>query len=936
MAGQKQSAHWFFGSKGGLDFTSGKPVEKAGNLETLEGSASISDVRGNLLFYTDGTTVYNAKHQIMLNGIGLLGNTSSTQSAIIAPDPSNFKRFYIFTVDVPYVDPDDVNDTISGINYSLVDMTLDDGLGGVVSSQKNIPLLEYASEKIAATSHYSENAIWIIAFSNEKRALQDSKFNTFYAFKVDETGVSKEPVKSVLNIYPNSYYIDYRGYLKFSPNGSKIVCNSQLSGSFVADFNKETGKVSNPLTLEMEDDVLLEEVYGAEFSPSGQYLYIDTFYDTDDSFFDQNEVLGNNRKLYQFNLNSPDINNSRKLIDKSEHFRGALQLALDGKIYRVLSKGYLYQSSQTLGAINNPNNEASTVNYNPEAIVLEKGYVTQGLPPFIQSFFLAQIEVEDHCFGKPTQFEIFLNDDFKSVVWDFGDPTTTNDTSSELAPTYTYKAPGTYKVTAEITLLDNSKEIYEKTFTIHENPKITLETAYNHYFLYQEFDLKVKTLTVQDNFTYEWKGPHGFTSTDSIPKVEINEIVQHSNYSVTVANEFGCVGEAEKAIIVHEDVESELGEDQKYCDGQSYIIGYPEKKGFTYLWNDGLTTHERKVEKSGIYTLTVTTPDGNKNTGSISVTIMPPIELVIQSKFSHYFYGDTIKLSFQTNLTENEYYQWDGPNHFNSNSKSVEVFVEGKQNQGIYSLFLKEKIVGCNKTVTKPIKTFIDVETALGKDTHLCYNETTTYSYPIEEGFSYSWNDGITSNERTFSKPGIYTLTVTTPDGNKNTGSVNISKTDLAIEKVETCYNQLFVIPKNGMKPYEYSLNGFDYQNNPLFTNIPQGFHKIYVKDAKGCIVKTEGDYFTEFQLYQAFSPNGDHINDFWDLSSLNGCRNIDVKIFDRYGKFLHRMNANQLIWDGRARGKPLPSNSYWFVIEFNDGQSPTLKGHVTIKRSRD
>lgn len=943
LMGQKQAAHWFFGTNGGLDFNSGTPVEKKGALRTLEGSASISDGNGNLLFYTDGITVYNANHEVMLNGRELYGDTTSTQSAIIIPNPINFREYYIFTVDATSLDGTifdenpEKEDLINGVNYSVVDIFLDKGLGKV-TDQKNIHLLDYSAEKLTAIKIINKNVFWVIIFSNANNGeSKNKKFDTFYAYKIDENGVNN-PIKSTLEIFSEET-TDHRGYMKISPDGSKIICNSQSNRALLVDFDIETGIVSNPFILQMEDDIKHEDVYGAEFSPSGQYLYIDAFFDTDEGYpiIDNFNILGNNRKLYQFDVSATDINGSRKLIDQSVDFRGALQLAMDGKIYRVLSKGYLYDSARTLGVINYPDNEAATVDYNPEAIVLQEGYVTQGLPPFIQSFFLAQIAVEDHCFGELTSFEIFFTEQFKSIIWDFGDPTTTDDTSTDIRPTYTYSTPGTYKVTAEITLLNDSKEVYEKEFTIYENPEVTIQTTYDHYFLWQEFDLKAEIQSGnKNNFMYHWKGPNGFTSTDLNPVVKINGMIQNIDYSVIVTNEFGCEGNAQKVITVHEDVESRLGEDRKHCDGQNLTIGYPEKIGFTYLWNDGVKTHEREITESGTYTLTVTTPDGNQDTGSIEVIIVPPITLEIQSAFTNYFYGDTIKFSPLTNINDNLYYRWSGPNNFSSNNEIAEIFIKGEQNQGAYILYLEEVVVGCNKIANKNINTFIDVETALGEDAHLCYGETVTYSYPLEAGFTYLWDDGITSNQREITAAGTYTLTVTTPDGNSNTGSVTVTKTDLAIEKVETCYHQLFVSPQGGTAPYEYSLDGMNYQSSPLFTNILQGFHKIYVKDAKGCIVKTQGDYFVAFNLYQAFSPNGDNINDYWDLSALNGCRNIDVKIFDRYGKFLHQMNAGQLIWDGRVKGKPVPSNTYWFIIEFNDDRTPILKGHVTIKRVKD
>ncbi|MFC7667853.1 hypothetical protein ACFQT0_10980 [Hymenobacter humi] len=54
--------------------------------------------RASLLFYTNGETVWNRKHQPMPNGRKLMGSGSSTQSALIVPDPGSGNVFYIFTV----------------------------------------------------------------------------------------------------------------------------------------------------------------------------------------------------------------------------------------------------------------------------------------------------------------------------------------------------------------------------------------------------------------------------------------------------------------------------------------------------------------------------------------------------------------------------------------------------------------------------------------------------------------------------------------------------------------------------------------------------------------------------------------------------------------------------------------------------------------------
>src|SRR5687768_1932810 len=79
---QKEANIWFFGTNAGLDFNSGSPVAITGGMiNTHEGCASVCDANGDLLFYSDGITVWNKNHQVMPNGSGLSGDYSSTQSA---------------------------------------------------------------------------------------------------------------------------------------------------------------------------------------------------------------------------------------------------------------------------------------------------------------------------------------------------------------------------------------------------------------------------------------------------------------------------------------------------------------------------------------------------------------------------------------------------------------------------------------------------------------------------------------------------------------------------------------------------------------------------------------------------------------------------------------------------------------------------------------
>ena len=93
----------FFGANAGVNFSTGNPAYIAGGqINTLEGCASISDPQGALLFYTDGSRVWDKNHTVMPNGTGLYGDDSSTSSGLIVPSPNNSNIYYIFTVDEPH------------------------------------------------------------------------------------------------------------------------------------------------------------------------------------------------------------------------------------------------------------------------------------------------------------------------------------------------------------------------------------------------------------------------------------------------------------------------------------------------------------------------------------------------------------------------------------------------------------------------------------------------------------------------------------------------------------------------------------------------------------------------------------------------------------------------------------------------------------------
>ncbi|MGE5944918.1 MAG: hypothetical protein ACM31G_11330 [Flavobacteriales bacterium] len=383
---QSEAANWYFGFGAGIKFNQANGTVASlndGQLVTFEGCTSISDDTGNLLFYTDGTTIWNKNHGAMAGG--LLGDSSSTQSAIIVPKPDDSNIYYVFTVGSQF------NNT--GLHYSVVDISLNGGLGGVTNY--NTRLLNVSSEKITAVlKDCITKSMWVVAFASADG--NSESYNTFHAFEVSVNGVNANSVKSTFPIN----ITDPRGYLKLSPDGTKMASANFTSNNtytytpdrlFLYDFDTTTGIVSNPVNLPINSQNNFP--YGLEFSPNSQLLYVHSSNGFQSNNFASNNDPTNHRStLTQFDLTQTNIQAAQVSIDDRQLYRGGLQLGPDGKIYRALTATY-DTGLPYLGVINNPNEVGTACNYQHNAINLSPNQSSQGLPPFIQSLFNTQIDI---------------------------------------------------------------------------------------------------------------------------------------------------------------------------------------------------------------------------------------------------------------------------------------------------------------------------------------------------------------------------------------------------------------------------------------------------------------------------------------------------------------------------------------------------------------
>lgn len=353
LLAQNQANIWYFGQFAGLDFNSGTPrVLNNGALNTDEGCATISNAFGQLMFYTDGMTVWNRRHLPMPNGSDLMGNRSSTQSAVAVPKPGNDSIYYLFTVD-NYAGP-------NGFRYSVIDMSRDNGNGVVID--KNILLFAPSTEKVTAVRHWNNTDVWVIAHEWES--------NAFRSYLVTKDGVSNTPVISNIGSIHEGEPGNTIGYMKVSPDGSKIALAQYKTTRFeLFRFNAGTGVVSSPIVLE---DSSYVSPYGVEFSPDGRKLYIGNF--GSPSRVRQVDVEVYDPDIIKYSV--MNISKNRKGLGY-----GALQVAPDGKIYIAQS------NSETIACIRNPNELGMGCKFAEDWINLGDGLSKSGLPTFIQSYY---------------------------------------------------------------------------------------------------------------------------------------------------------------------------------------------------------------------------------------------------------------------------------------------------------------------------------------------------------------------------------------------------------------------------------------------------------------------------------------------------------------------------------------------------------------------
>jgi len=371
---QKQDRIWLFAYQSGIDFNDiSNPIPLSSNITSpgVVSFASIANNSGELLFYTAGVDltlfpmrIFDKNGNVMHDGDSLKGYPWVCQGSMIIPFPNDSSKYYIFISD---------RDGAIGnsLYYSIVDMSLNNGLGSVIA-RENLMLSDHINEKLNAVKHANGRDWWLIVQSTNTDSL-------FHKFLISPTGISG-PFNQLIGSGDNRNKA--HGQMIFSKDGRRLGLVSSNATVDLFDFDRCTGELFNYIGVGEGVTSAPNFYYGCSFSPNGNVFYTSS-------------IRYEYKNIYQYDLTASDIQSSKQLI-YSYPDTGLLQnvemgmhlLGPDDRIY--IAKG-IYPGTPNwdtyythhMDVISNPDNIGLGCNFLASSFDLGNGKTINGLPTML-------------------------------------------------------------------------------------------------------------------------------------------------------------------------------------------------------------------------------------------------------------------------------------------------------------------------------------------------------------------------------------------------------------------------------------------------------------------------------------------------------------------------------------------------------------------------
>lgn len=929
---------WAFSIFVGLDFNSGTALPFTTSMQANEGCASVCNSAGGLLFYTEGVTVYNKLGAIMPSGLGIVpfGTSSTTQGVLIVPLPGSTTIYYVFSIE--YSAGNISAPPIGKFAYSIVDMSLDGGLGAVTTA--GIPIANNLSEKMIAIRGNNCN-IWVLTHSKDSAI--------FRAYEITSAGINLTPVVSSVGSFSgtDSYSA---GVMKISHDRLKLAVqciranSSFVRGTELYDFNPTTGVVSNCRVLET-----VRNGYGAEFSPDNSKLY-------------SSEYSPGFNYVAQYDISLPTtaaIVASKVTLSTAaiptQAIIGDMKLAYDNKIYRISDDLPPY-INRFIDVINFPNNPGSSCGFVAKALNISPNWNVYGLPNTVWTVHYDTIYARRDtagCFSATGSATIASSHTGTGYLWYDGVTTAT----------HTITSAGIYWVAVHNACNVVMDTIVVHAATIPPPPTITGDTIYCYGDPYTPLS------AIGSNILW-YTSPSSTTGTLSPPVVNT---FSPGIYTFYATQTIDCVSPKQSVTIT---VLPKITPNFTYqirrgCISDTVIFTNTSTNADYYSWNFGdhahldtssiSTTHIYSAH--GVYSVTLT---GRTTEGCIADTTII-IDTHYPNNAGFTIMPDTLCKGGSSTFTMNVpatallNYLW----KFGDGDTTAFTLMPNHQYtvEGVYPVTLSIlDTAGCVDSLTKYVYVF-GVRINIFHDTTLCVsmpfglqNEVKVLPFPLSGTMSFHWSPAIHLSDTTAQIPfyrGLgtttYTFTATAnPLGciEKDTVRVNsiLGKPLTRVSRDTTItlghsaqlnsWNELIY----RWEPNDGTLNNPNI-NNPIATPTSTTQYIVYGYDENGCqdsaFVTVYVDSDMEECIPTAFTPNGDGLNDVFRPLCLRLQKIVEFNVYNRWGELVFTSASADKGWDGTYKGIAQEIGTYYYMITIAraNAQNVLYKGDVTLIR---
>jgi gliding motility-associated-like protein len=388
------------------------------------------------------------------------------------------------------------------------------------------------------------------------------------------------------------------------------------------------------------------------------------------------------------------------------------------------------------------------------------------------------------------------------------------------------------------------------------------------------------------------------------------------------------------------------------CNGSIALLPGGGTIPYSFTWSEGQTINPAINLCAGTYSVTITDGNGCALTRVDSIdqpTALTAANPVINNASCNTVADGAIDISINGG-TSPYAYNWNGPNGFNSAAEDlINLF------PGIYAVITTDSS-GCTRTDSVNLASDLVVLADAGADTKRCFPNTVVLDGTRStNAVNYLW----------YSLPGMnqvgntVTATISPPTGinifileAENNGckhldtvaitmiappDVNAGSDITIFATGSTTIGGNPAVP-NGLPSFWSPANGLNDSTltNPLASPQSTTTYILNTIDTNGCIGSDTMilTVLPEISFPNGFTPNGDGVNDVWQIDNIQLFRDCEVEVYDRWGILLFRSVGYTTPWDGHYNNDPLPVGTYYYVIKLNDPLFPEpYTGPITIMR---